>query len=252
MVMSNVLFKSGLLLENTDGIIGIMVEINKKLLGQRIKFLRTQNGLSATQLADKIGLSRPALSMVENGNRGVSIEMAKKIATLFDVAIDYLLGNTDTPNSPSIKEILEAFNKSVEEKQKNSILTKVKLKLIPVYDGANAGEIGAFPDANVIQFFATIPIDSTGRYGVIIHGDSMEPEIRDGDVAVIDPNQEVSNGKKAVVSVDGGVLVKRIYRQNGTVTLVSDNPEYPPIVIKSSDFPIYLLGKVVWILKREP
>ena len=55
-----------------------MVEISKKLLGEQIKLLRIRNGLSASELADKIGLSRSALSMLENGHRGISIERAKK------------------------------------------------------------------------------------------------------------------------------------------------------------------------------
>ena len=223
-----------------------------KSFGERLKKVRKEKGITQLKLAQLSGVAQSSISACELGKSQPSVEITKKLAKVLGVSVDYLLGRTDTPNLPSLEEIMSSFNKKLEEEQKDSILTKLKLKLIPVYDGANAGEIGAFPDANVIQFFATIPIDSTGRYGVIVHGDSMEPEIKDGDIVVVDPNQEVSNGKRAVVFVDGGVLVKRIYRQNGTVSFVSDNPKYPPIVIKSSDFPVYLLGKVVWILKREP
>jgi len=218
-------------------------------INERIKELREKSGIKQKELAEKLKVSATIISAYEKGKRMPSRKMVEKIAKFFNVSTDYLLGNTDDPTLSSLKEIVKSF--IGESKQKEKHLEKLKLRLVAVYDGANAGKTGIFPNDTVIQSFATIPIDSPGSYGVIVHGDSMEPAISDGDIVIVDPNQDVPNGKKGVVFVDGGVLIKRIYRHNDSVSLVSDNPEYPPIVIKSSELPVYLLGKVVFVLKRE-
>ncbi|WP_245601448.1 XRE family transcriptional regulator [Mesoaciditoga lauensis] len=220
--------------------------VDKRVIGERIKKLRASKKLKVRELADMLGITQPALSMIEAGRRGISIEIARKLSDIFNVSIDYILGNTDDPTPP----------KKIEDKVKLSggsstfSFEKIQLKPIPVYDGASAGKIGMFPNENEIVEYATIPVDSPGKYGVIVHGNSMEPEISDGDIVIVDAEQDVPNGKKAVVCVDGGILVKVLYRQNGTATLVSLNPKYPPIIIKSSEIPSYILGKVILIIKK--
>lgn len=49
-----------------------------------LKDMRTTNGLSTYDVADKIGISQSLYSSIENGSRNVSVSNAKKIASLFD------------------------------------------------------------------------------------------------------------------------------------------------------------------------
>lgn len=62
------------------------------MLGERIRELRSAYKMSQVQLADKLGVSKQSISNWENGNIMPSIEMLLKIAELFSVTTDYLLG----------------------------------------------------------------------------------------------------------------------------------------------------------------
>ncbi len=62
------------------------------MLGQRINELRTGAGWSQVKLAEKLNISKQTVSNWENENIQPSIEMLMKIAKLFHVSTDYLLG----------------------------------------------------------------------------------------------------------------------------------------------------------------
>lgn len=60
-----------------------------------IKRLRSSAGLTQVELAEKLGVSRSTIGMYETGTRNPDSEMLEKIADLFNVDIDYLLGRTN-------------------------------------------------------------------------------------------------------------------------------------------------------------
>lgn len=61
-------------------------------LAQRIKALRSKAGLSQTELADKLGVAREDVQDWETGRSAPDIEVFKKLAELFGVGTDELLG----------------------------------------------------------------------------------------------------------------------------------------------------------------
>ena len=62
------------------------------MLGQRIKELRTAFGWNQVQLAEKLNITKQTVSNWENENILPSIEMLIRLAKLFKVSTDYLLG----------------------------------------------------------------------------------------------------------------------------------------------------------------
>jgi len=60
-------------------------------LGQRIKQIRESLGLSQQALAEKLGVSRPSISLIENGERKVCAEELEKLAAIFNLSVDTLL-----------------------------------------------------------------------------------------------------------------------------------------------------------------
>lgn len=62
------------------------------MLNERIRQLRTERGWSQVELADKLCVSKQSVSNWENDNILPSIEMLVKIARLFSVSTDFLLG----------------------------------------------------------------------------------------------------------------------------------------------------------------
>ncbi len=65
------------------------------MFDERIKALRTSLGLNQVEFGRKINVTKQSVCNWENGNIMPSVEMLKKIATVYSVTTDYLLGISD-------------------------------------------------------------------------------------------------------------------------------------------------------------
>ena len=63
----------------------------------RLKQLRTERGMSQVRLAMELSVSQHTVSRYETGEREADYAMLIRIADLFGVSVDYLLGRTDDP-----------------------------------------------------------------------------------------------------------------------------------------------------------
>ena len=61
----------------------------------RIKELRINKSLSQEQLADRLGVTKQAISQMERGVRKPSVPMLEALCDIFNVSTDYLLGKED-------------------------------------------------------------------------------------------------------------------------------------------------------------
>ncbi len=87
-------------------------------IGNRLAFLRDQRGLTQEELAASLGISRAALSHYEKGRREPDTETLGKIADLFQVSIDYLVGRTSQPQTtldPEIRQFADELELSDEQ-----------------------------------------------------------------------------------------------------------------------------------------
>lgn len=71
----------------------------------RLRDLREDNDLSQRKLASMIGMSQTGYSKYETGENDIPTSILIKLSRLYDVSIDYLLGETNDPrrNSPVYK-----------------------------------------------------------------------------------------------------------------------------------------------------
>ena len=65
------------------------------LFSERLRELRQNKGLSQSQLADALNISKSAISMYELGKREPDLEALEGIADFFNVDINYLIGKED-------------------------------------------------------------------------------------------------------------------------------------------------------------
>ena len=63
--------------------------------GKNLNELRVESGLSRLELSKRLGVSTRLISYWENGKRECDFNMLIKIANLFSVSIDYLLGRVE-------------------------------------------------------------------------------------------------------------------------------------------------------------
>ena len=81
------------------------------MLAKRLRELRNEKGKKQHEVADYLGITRPAYTAYESGNRQPDLATVKKLAEFFNTTTDYLLGKTDDPHppDPDIKDAPLAF-----------------------------------------------------------------------------------------------------------------------------------------------
>lgn len=95
-----------------------MKQASLEIFAQRLKKLRTENGLSTRALGEIIGTSNATISRYETGRRDPDLLLVNKIANYFGVTIDYLCGE-DVNND--IDNLISIFNKLSDDSKKEAI-----------------------------------------------------------------------------------------------------------------------------------
>lgn len=118
------------------------------------------------------------------------------------------------------------------------------------------GEVAAgnpltiYPDAiDTVQLptIARMPQDS---FLLRVKGDSLKDAyIFSGDIVIVNPNLEPKNGQIVVAVLDDAAVVKRFYKKRSEIELVSENPEFIPIVIDKKYPSFKIVGIVVGIYR---
>lgn len=94
--------------------------ISPKVLGSKIKSLREDASMNQEELAAKVGISRVAISQIEQGNRGIEFLELAKIAEAFNLKTDYFLMDENLPEGVYVSE--NAQYDFIPEKLKSTIL----------------------------------------------------------------------------------------------------------------------------------
>jgi len=90
-----------------------------KLLGDRLRVIRTQRGLSQYNMADELGISDVAYSKIERGLTNVSIERLDQIAKCLHVTIDKFLIDSDLVD-------LSRENDRKTQRQTESLIRRIR------------------------------------------------------------------------------------------------------------------------------
>ncbi|TYP72611.1 helix-turn-helix domain-containing protein [Paenibacillus methanolicus] len=95
-------------------------------MGDRLRELRLRKNISQEEVAKQIGITRSAYSHYEINNRQPVYETLKKLAVLFNVSLDYIIGGEqstkpDTQMMPEALEIIRILNSMDQDKRKQSI-----------------------------------------------------------------------------------------------------------------------------------
>lgn len=78
------------------------------LVGERLRRLREERGLSRERLTSQLSLGANQIQRYESGQNDPSGEILAKLATFFEVSTDYLLGLTDQPAPQTLSSSLTA------------------------------------------------------------------------------------------------------------------------------------------------
>lgn len=84
------------------------------MFSERLKEQRKQAKLTQKEIAAQIGVSQQAYQKWEKGDKKPTQDKLTKIAELFDVSVDYLLGNADE-KKPILETAQVLFRKTVDD-----------------------------------------------------------------------------------------------------------------------------------------
>ena len=189
-----------------------------------LKRLRKERGLSQSQLADALNISRTSIGNYEQGIREPSFEMAELIADYFNVDISTFFNDTQPKN-----------------------IIPIETRSIPMIGDVACGEpITANQEfQSYVEVGANINCDCCLR----ARGDSMKNiRIYDGDIVFIKRQPMVENGDVAAIIIEDEVTLKRFYyyQENNLIILKPENSEYKDLIYSGSDLEqIKVFGKAV-------
>lgn len=86
-------------------------------LGERIKQLRKENGMTQVDMAQKLGVTKGTVSTWETNSRVPGFETLNQMCDMFQRSLDYLMGRSDdaTPPVPTQEELTELAMSQVAE-----------------------------------------------------------------------------------------------------------------------------------------
>ena len=95
--------------------------------GQRLLALRKQKGWSQPELGKQMGTSGPIIGRYERGEMTPSIEVAKRLAEVFGVTLDYLVDDREMPNILQDRAMLARWREidALEAPERERILSVV-------------------------------------------------------------------------------------------------------------------------------
>lgn len=200
-------------------------------LSENIRKYRKLNKMTQTELAKKLGVGTSTVSSWELGSNKPLMDNVTKMANLWNVKMSDIVGDGGQGNLPSN---MTRFERSdfVE---------------VPILGEIACGD-AILADENIIGYRYhlkdTLPKGNT--FYLKAKGDSMEPKIPNGADVLIRQQNDVENGEIAAVLVNGDTeaTLKRIYRQGTNVSLVAENPTYPPYIVNKEN-PAKILGKAI-------
>lgn len=215
-------------------------------LSQIVKEFRRKNGWSMDYLAEKAGVSKAYISMIENDmnpRTGKPIKplfpTLQKLAKAMHMTTDELVGMLDD-------DTVVSFEPEHIEPEKT-------MAKIPLYGPLCCGN-GAFVDDNVVDY-VSLPVDRLNPrieyFCQIAQGDSMiGAGIHDGDVLVFEKSSSIDSGQIGCFCIDDNDAVCKRYKvlSDSQILLMPANDKYDPIPVDVLSHSFRCLGILRWAI----
>jgi len=219
-------------------------------LGEVLKEARLKKGFTQEQVADRAGISQPYYNLIENDKsaRPPSFYIIEKLATILACKSKPLLEAVEFLQ-------LEYKRKNVQKLEKRLGQKPPKSRPIPILSEIPAGHPKDYTDQDyppgIAEEYFEFKVEDPNAFFLRAEGDCMSPEIKDGDLLLISPNDKVENGDIAVVANKKGEKeVRRVTFQPDQIILSAENPIYPIIIWRKKDGP-KIIGRVKEIIRRR-
>ena len=192
----------------------------------KLRLARQNAGYSQKSLASRLFISQQAYSKYELSTASPDPETLRKICQLLGVTADFLLScdrTYETTSDPTWINVLGRVAAGIPIEAIEEVIDREQI---------------------------TEAMARNGSYvGLQIHGASMEPRMREGDVVIVRLQDDCDSGDTVIALVNGDeATCKILQKTHEGISLLSTNPAYPPLFFSNREIeekPVRILGKVV-------
>lgn len=214
------------------------------ILGDLIKQYRKEHGYSMDTFAQKSGLSKAYISILErnvnpvNGKPVIpSLETIKAVSQAIGADFNDVIAMLDGNQKVSLHSEAPAIPPGFEPMP--------KMKKVPLIGRIACGDpITAMENR---EGEIDVPEDIRCDFALRCKGNSMiGAGIHDGDAVYIRIQPEVENGQIAAVRIGDEATLKRVYLHTDYIELRPENPDYESIIRRREEMnDVYIEGKAV-------
>lgn len=202
-------------------------------IGKRIKEKRESLGMTQEELALKLGYrNKSSIAKIETGTNDIVQSKVVEFANILDTTVAYLMGWESIPKNNKRKGVTI------------NVLGRVAA-------GIPIEAIEEIIDTEEI----TEELARTGNFfGLQIHGDSMLPNICDGDIVIVRQQEDAETGDIVIATVNGtDATCKRLRKYKEGIELIANNPSYDLMDFSTQEIvekPVRIIGKVVELRRK--
>ena len=209
------------------------------ITAKRLSLALSNANMRPQDLANASGVSKASISQYINGSHAPSNISSGKMAKVLDVNPIWLMG----------------FDVPMNDKSQSLFSGPSKMVKIPILGTVAAGiPIYAIED---ILGYVEMPeqrVRSGEYFALQIKGNSMHPDIQNGDLVIARSQPVADNNDIVIATVNGDEATCKRFRRYATeLCLVSINPEFETMRFtpqEVNELPVAILGKVVEIRRK--
>ncbi len=152
----------------------------------------------------------------------------------------------------------EAENDTVEQSvpentQRSQLQGKVLPDRLPLLKSDFTGNLqnwltGYDPESSDYETVSRyVGSDSALAFAIVVEDDSMTPDLRPGDVLIVDFNTPFTrtDGGIGVAVTNNGIMIRRVFLQSGNCNLIPSNTNFPPVFVPENE--TLILKIVLWL-----
>lgn len=218
-------------------------------LGEIIKNYRNDAKVSQDIIAEKTGLSKSYISILErNYNPSTheppipSIKTIQVVSKAIGKTFDDVFSDLDEDTKVLLSDSLPDTTFS-----SNSNIFKIETRKIPLLGRIACGE--PITANEEFEFYVEVGTEIKADFCLKASGDSMTgARIFDGDIVFIRKQDIVADGEIAAVIIDDEATLKRVYydRDNNIISLFAENPNYKTLRYSGEELDhVRIIGKAI-------
>jgi len=204
---------------------------------RKLREIRRNRGLSQRELAQRLGVSRSAVAMWETGSSSPDVDMLQKISRELNVSTDRLLGIVNVPED--FINVKNLYLLDTERTQQVKVAGTITV---------GYGEISC-NETDSIEYDR---IDDTERYVyIIVEDNDMFPEIKKGDIALVELCGEPYTNSLVAVVYNGMATVREMKINDKGIVLSCMREDVPDEYYPYSENKLpYIMGKIIEVKRR--